>query len=157
MSRVRTPQEERNLFERFLLAHSGHSRRAQCGRHPAIAKMTYPQLARVMEEELGFVRTRQSVAKACRELGVSRRRPGSAPLSDEKRRRANGRRWQRWHDRMVTDPKKEKAYRERKREAGRRQEQKLRMNPVAWEAFLKRRREYLRDYRRRQREAAAVA
>ena len=83
----------------------------------------------------------------------SPRRSGPAPLSAAQR-------WQRWRERVAADPEKEKVHRKRKRQANRRQDQRRRKDPVAWEAFLERRRVYLRNYRRQQREqreAAAVA
>ena len=160
MSRVRTlnTEEDYRRFERFLLAHSGTGKTPQCPRHPTIARMTYPQLAKAMQKELGFVPVRESVTRKCRELGIPRRRdPGPPPLSDEARQRALLQRDQRYRDRLRKDPVAWKAHLGRKRIACKRAMGKLRMDPVAWEAFLKRRREYLRDYRRRVREASAAA
>lgn len=157
VSRVRTltTEEERQAFEKFLLAHSGDGRARQCPRHPPIVKMTYPQLADVMQKELGFVPTRQTVSKTCRELGVARRpRPR---LSDEERRQAEGQRQRRWAKKLRRDPVAWEAHLGRKRIAGKKAMEKLRMDPEAWEAFLKRRRGYLRNYRRRVREATAAA
>lgn len=118
--------------------------------------MTYSQLAKAMQEELGFVPTRQSVAKYCRQLGIPRRHHGGpVPLSDEDRQAASRRRDQRWRDRLHEDPEVWEAHLERKRAAGKRARARLKKDPVAWEAFLKRRSEYLRDYRRQRRAPVA--
>lgn len=160
MSRVRTltTEEDYIRLEQFLLAHSGTGKTPQCPRHPTIARMTYPQLVGVMREELGFAPVREAVARRCRELGIPRRhRPGPPPRSAKKRVAARLQSDRRFRDRLREDPAAWKAHLGRKRIAGKKAMAKLRMDPEAWEAFLERRRVYLRNYRRRVREATAVA
>lgn len=160
MSRNRTlnTEEDYRRFERFLLAHSGTGKTPQCPRHPTIARMTYPQLAKAMQKELGFVPVRESVTRKCRELGIPRRHdPGPPAVSPEERAAACLQRDQRYRGKLRKDPAAWKVHLGRKRIVGKKAMAKLRMDPVAWEAFLQRRRVYLRGYRRRLREAAAVA
>lgn len=152
MSRARTltTEAERQRFERFLISHSG--KLDGCLRHPSVSEMTYPQLCKVMMGHLGFAPTRQCVAKTCKELKIRRRRaPGPPRMPEEARKAASNGRWARWHKKVTADPVAAEAYRKRKREASKKRMERLRLNPEAWERFLAQRRRYLRQYRARQR------
>jgi len=156
--RTLTTEDDYLRLDQFLLAHNGAGKARQCTRHPAIAKMTYPQLAEAMRKELGFAPTRQAVAARCCELGIPRRHaPGPPPALPEERSQAATQRDQRYRDKLREDPVAWEAHLKRKRIVGKRVMERKRKDPKAWKAHLKRRGVYLRSWRRRQREAVAVA
>ncbi len=61
---------------------------------------------------------------------------------------------QRYRDKLREDPVAWEAHLKRKRIVGKRVMERKRKDPKAWKAHLKRRRVYLRSWRRRQRESA---